>query len=320
VDKNLARLTSRNPITNPDGSTTDSLVNAGGIHVNDGSLVRIDSSHIDGNVAVVDNPQGQAGVINSALQLTISDIQMTNTSVNRNKAIARVKDIGDFGPFGGALQWCNLGTVTGLRAIENSTVVRSVAGDAGSGGAVFVGATMCNGFDPGPTTLTNSVIKNNVATAIAHGGRADIFGAGMITAASLTIDHVVVAGNRGFATGDDGGTVQGGGIWNGAFPLPFLDGLHSNLTLDHAVITRNSLRGGSGEILSGGGIFTRDPIQRSATVVAGNSPDQCSGCATVARSAGRLRARSNRPLRRDTQTLRASIIANGLANITRKGS
>ena len=65
VSDNVASLTSRNPITNPDGSTTDSLVNSGGIHVNDGSTVTIDSSHIDDNLAVVDNPQGQAAVINS---------------------------------------------------------------------------------------------------------------------------------------------------------------------------------------------------------------------------------------------------------------
>ena len=69
VSDNVASLTSRNPITNPDGSTTDSLVNSGGIHVNDGSTVMIDSSRIDDNVAAVDNPQGQAAVINSGLQL-----------------------------------------------------------------------------------------------------------------------------------------------------------------------------------------------------------------------------------------------------------
>src|SRR3954451_954797 len=34
VTDNLASLRSRNPVTNPDGSSTESLVNAGGIHVN----------------------------------------------------------------------------------------------------------------------------------------------------------------------------------------------------------------------------------------------------------------------------------------------
>ena len=75
---------------------------------------------------------------------------------------------------------------------------------------------MCNGFDPGRSTLTDSVIKNNVSTAIADGGRADVFGAGIITASSLTMREVLISHNRGTARGDDGGTVQGGGIWNGA--------------------------------------------------------------------------------------------------------
>ena len=61
---------------------------------------------------------------------------------------------------------------------------------------------MCNGFDPGPSTLTDSVIKNNVSTAIAQGGRADVFGAGIITASSLTMREVVISGNRGFAHGE----------------------------------------------------------------------------------------------------------------------
>ncbi len=281
VSGNASRLVSRNPVTNPDGTTTDSLVNAGGIHVNDGSTVTVRSSHIDGNTASVDNPQGQAAVINSGLQLTISDLTLRDSTVSHNRAIARVKDIGDFGPIGGALQWCNLGTLTRLRAVGNRTVVASVGGDAGSPAAVFAGATMCNGFDPGPSTLTDSVINDNRSTAIAHGGRADVVGAGIITGSSLTLRNVLVSGNRGYARGDHGGTVQGGGIWNGAFDLPFLEGLHSNLTLDHVRVTRNRLVGAAGDDVSGGGVYTRDPITRTDTVITSNHPDQCFGCSTV---------------------------------------
>ena len=314
VSVNVASLTSRNPVTNPDGSTTDSLVNSGGIHVSDGSNVTIASSRIDDNVATVDNPQGQAAVINSGLQLIVSDLKLSDSSVSGNKAIARVKDVGDFGPLGGALSWCNLGTLSGLRAVGNSTVVRSVAGDAGSPAAVFAGATMCNGFDPGPSTLTDSVIKNNVSTAIARGGRADVFGAGIITASSLTMRKVVVSGNRGFAHGEAGGTVQGGGIWNGAFGLPFLDGLHSNLTLDRVVVKRNSVAGSAGEVASGGGIYTRDPITRNATVIKRNNPDQCFGCSIAAAAAttgnGRTKF-STQPRRTTSDLLHHLAAANG---------
>ena len=304
VNHNAATLVSHNPITNADGSTTDSLVNAGGIHVNDGSNVTIESSRIDANLAKVDNPQGQAAVINSGLQLTFSDLRLSDSSVSGNRAIARVKDIGDQGPLGGALQWCNLGTLTGLRVVGNSTLVRSVGGDAGSPAAVFGGATMCNGFDPGPSTLSDSEIKDNTSTAIAKGGRADVFGAGIITASTLTIRKVEITGNHAFARGDDGGTVQGGGIWNGAFDLPFLAGLHSNLTLEQVRVTHNSVAGSTSEVASGGGIYTRDPISRNATVIKSNQPDQCFGCSTEAAAAtGNRGAKSATQPRRTTSNL-----------------
>ena len=246
VNGNVASLTSTFPTVNPDGSVTDQLSNSGGIHVNDGSNVTIRGSHIDRNAAIVDNPQGQGAVINAALQLTISDLKLSDTTVSGNRAVARIKDVGDVGPIGGILQWCNLGTLDGLRVVGNSTVVRSVDGDSGSSAAIFAGATMCNGFDPGASTLTNSLIKGNTSTAIGHGGRADVFGSGIIAGSTLTMRNVTVTDNRGYARGTAGGDVQGGGIWNGVFPLPFLDGLHSNLTLSHSRVTGNILSGGTG--------------------------------------------------------------------------
>ena len=145
------------------------------------------------------------------------------------------------------------------------------------------------------------MIKNNVSTAIAHGGRADVFGAGIITASSLTMRKVVISDNRGFARGDDGGTVQGGGIWNGAFDLPFLQGLHSNLSLDHVRrAPDNSVAGSAGEVASGGGIYTRDPITRAATIIKRNHPDQCFGCSTATAAKGRAGRRSAAQPRRTT--------------------
>ncbi len=305
VNDNVASLASTFPPVNPDGSVTDQLSNSGGIHVNDGSNVTIRGSHIDRNVASVDNPEGQGAVINAALQLTISDLKLSDTTVSGNRAVARVKDIGDVGPIGGILQWCNLGTLDGLRVVDNSTVVRSVDGDSGSSAAIFAGATMCNGFDPGPSTLTDSLVKGNTSTAIGHGGRADVFGSGIIVGSTLTMRNVTVTDNRGYARGTTGGDVQGGGIWNGVFPLPFLDGLHSNLTLSHSTVTGNVLRGGTGEVLAGGGIYTRDHITRAQTTVSGNRPDQCFGCSTATPMAATALSRSKAvvPRRSDTSTL-----------------
>jgi hypothetical protein len=314
VSGNTASLTSTNPVINPDGSTTDMLANSGGIHVDDGSTVAIDSSRIDDNAAVVDNPQGRAGVINAGLQLTISDLTMTNTSVSGNRAVARIHDVGDFGPMGSALQWCNLGTISGLRANGNATVITSLHGDASGAGAVFAGATLCNGFDPGPSTLSRSLIQNNTTTAIAPHGRADVLGAGINTASSLTMSGVLVSGNHGVAHGSRGGDVQGGGIWNGMFPLPFLDGLHSNLTLTRSLVVGNVVTGGPGEATTGGGIYTRDPIALSLTAVVGNRPDQCTGCssaAVVARAGGVVGTGVIASARRTTDPLLARLF--GLA-------
>ena len=112
--------------------------------------------------------------------------------------------------------------------------------------------------------------------------------------------EVLISHNRGTARGDDGGTVQGGGIWNGAFDLPFLQGLHSNLALDHVRVTRNTVAGSAGEIASGGGVYTRDPITRAATIIMGNHPDQCFGCSTATAAKGRVGRRSAAQPRRTT--------------------
>jgi len=216
-------------------------------------------------------------VVNAGLQLTITDLTMTNTSVSRNSAVARVKTVGDFGPMGGALQWCNLATVSGLRVGDNTTRVFAVDGDAGSAAAVFAGATMCNGFDPGPSTLSDSVINNNISTSISPHGRADVLGAGIDVGSSLTMRRVRVSGNFGVGVSRTG-DVQGGGIWNGVFPLPFLEGLHSNLRLDKVVVTGNRVSGGQP---TGGGIYTRDPIAFSSTQVRGNRPNDCTGCTSA---------------------------------------
>jgi hypothetical protein len=47
------------------------------------------------------------------------------------------------------------------------------------------------------------------------------------------------------------------------------------LTLDHALIVENRA---VGVTVQGGGLFTKYPVTRTASLIAGNAPDQCSGC------------------------------------------
>ncbi len=66
---------------------------------------------------------------------------------------------------------------------------------------------------------------------------------------------------------------RGGGIWNASFggPAP-------TLTLTSSAVVGNSLDAPAGFVLHGGGLFTRFPVTRTQTVIAGNRPDQCFGC------------------------------------------
>jgi hypothetical protein len=154
------------------------------------------------------------------------------------------------------------------------------------------------------STLRASVIRHNVATASSAHGRADVLGAGINVASSLLMRDTIVADNRAHADGLSGDT-QGGGIWNGMFPLPVFDDLHSNLHLNGVRVVHNRV---SGETPAGGGIYTRDPIHAIATIVRGNVPDQCVGCTPSKhqRSVGRDRPAPHRVF---TDRLRGFIVS-----------
>ncbi len=285
VSANKASLTSTNPVTNPDGSSTDMLVNSGGIHVSDEgdeSTVTIRSSHIDRNVAVVHNPQGSAGVQMSGMQLGYSRLRLVNSTVNNNRQRSLVKETVDW-PAGGATGWCAHGAIRGLSVTGNSTVITARHGLAVAMPAVQNFARECGNSKR--FTMSNSVISDNTTTARAPHGDVYVWGAGMYVNARLTMRHVAVTGNRGLGFGT-GGEVKGGGIWNGAFP--FLDDMNSELTLDHVRVTGNSVGGSPALTLAGGGIYTRDPITFHSSIVRHNRPDQCSGCTMATGTASTL--------------------------------
>jgi hypothetical protein len=50
------------------------------------------------------------------------------------------------------------------------------------------------------------------------------------------------------------------------------------LTLVDSVVAANRISASSGVTAEGGGLFTTFPVSLTRTVVAGNKPDQCSGC------------------------------------------
>jgi len=77
------------------------------------------------------------------------------------------------------------------------------------------------------------------------------------------------------ATGKTG-TVHGGGIYDSPGPNGGPEGGPLHLVGSH--ITHNTLRGGPGVTVSGGGVFAAYPVDLVASVIARNWPDQCVGC------------------------------------------
>ena len=112
-----------------------------------------------------------------------------------------------------------------------------------------------------------------------------------------------MSNNSGTASGP-GGTAAGGGIWNGVD----LSGPPVQLTLVRTAVTRNVVSAGPGITVQGGGLFTTLPVTLTSSVIAGNVPDQCSGCTSSAAPAG-LQARENNQAGRGAVTARPSVRA-----------
>jgi hypothetical protein len=149
-------------------------------------------------------------------------------------------------------------------------VQRAVNGQAGVNGAL---AILNFNNDARLVSVSDSVVAGNRALASTTTGDATVQGAGIFNDSLLALRRVVVRDNTGRADGPSG-RAEGGGIWN----ADELSGPPVELALDHVLITHNALTGSSGIAIHGGGLFTAFPVAQTATVIARNAPDQCSGC------------------------------------------
>jgi hypothetical protein len=119
-----------------------------------------------------------------------------------------------------------------------------------------------------PVTVRNSMVgRNSVAVASPSGVFA--FGCGIpMDGGDLTLERTIVVANSASAMG-------------AAAPLPFGDrsgNPSAALTLTDSVVTANRLSGSAGVLLNGGGVFIDSGFVRTRAVIAGNKPDNCSGC------------------------------------------
>jgi hypothetical protein len=249
--------------------------NSGGIHVGDGVPTTVDGTVIADNSVSADGPHAEADAIDAAMNVGDSPLNMRDSTISGNRLTGLLATNADSGSDGGAVEADGGGTISNTHITGNTVTVISpngVAGNAGAGLAAFNNEARL-------LTVSDSVISGNTAIARTSTGSATVTGVGILNESLLKLDRVVVSGNDGTAIGPSG-TVQGGGIWNSTdFSGPV------QLTLDNTAVTHNSLTGSPGVTLQGGGLFTTLPVTLHDSVISGNTPDQCFGCAGGAANA-----------------------------------
>jgi hypothetical protein len=273
ISNNSAQVTTAFP------NGVDTGANSGGVHVqgddncaspDEGCTVAtIRDSTIAGNSVTASNSIGDSiafcgGLCDDGV-LSLRDSILNNNHVTaiapKGSPGGASGDSGGFGA-GGPI------TATDVSLTGNTVAASTSTGDA---------ATSTAGGDTGnagvTSTVSNSVISGNRATSTSASGSVTVLGVGFGNfGAELTIRDTAITANTGAASGS-AGTAHGGGIWSDA-----TGGGPSSLTVVDSAITGNSLTGGSGIAIQGGGLFATGPFQLLNSVVAGNSPDQCFGC------------------------------------------
>jgi hypothetical protein len=260
----------------PNDVATGTAANSGGVHVlGDDSCAspgvcaigKIRDSTITGNRVTASNSLGDAvdfcGGICDDGQLTLSD-----SVVGNNHVTATV-------PSGSAACACADSAGIGTGGIESIAATHvtgnTVTASAPDGTASASSGGGSDGNDVS-NTISDSLFSGNQITATTTTGTATVQGAGFTNFAVLTIRGTTFSDNGGTATGPSG-TAHGGGLFNGAF-----FGGPGKLSLIDSAIVDNTLSGGPGITIQGGGLFTSSPVTLKNTVIANNVPDQCFGC------------------------------------------
>jgi hypothetical protein len=250
-------------VTAPNGVFT----RAGGID-NFGAATVADSV-VSGNSVDTSNVSGAeaaAGGIDSDGSLVLS-----NSTVDHNHVSASLSSAAD----GFVLTDAGGIEVDGVATMTNTSIVaNSASATAPAGTLVATGGGLLSDSVGGVTMRTSRIARNRIAATTAAGA-VFVQGGGVTNFGLMTLEKTLVIGNVGSATAASG-VVQGAGIWNSNFeggpPTT------PQLTLTDSAILANKLTASPGITPQGGGLFTTFPVMLTRTVIAGNQPDQCSGC------------------------------------------
>jgi hypothetical protein len=268
LNENVASLTSNLPYELPGGDTIDMNANGGAVHAGDGTSVAIDGVALRNNTVSVSDANGRPYAFDAALHPGSGPLAIRDSVIDGNSVVADVQSTDGVGPSGSAIDINGAATVADTRISRTTTVVTSHGGTAAGSGAVYAGDDESDAI-----VISNTQISGNTVTATSYGGDAEIIGAGLTNDGLLVLRNDLVAGNVGTANGSSG-FARGGGIWNGHL----FNGGAIQLTLDGTAVLRNTLAGGVGVQLQGGGLYTDLPVTTTNTQIARNTPDDCAGC------------------------------------------
>ena len=243
--------------------------NGGGIHVGDGSTVRIDNSVFRGNQAIAIDPNGEPVAFDAAVHPGDGNLVLRHSTISNNRVTALVASTADVGPSGSAVDLAGLATVVDTQITDNTYAGDERSGDAGATG----GGVYSLGAGSQPVVISDSVISNNTTIASSEGGDAYVLGAGILNDGRLVLTDDEIANNLGIVRGASGAG-HGGGIWSGSI---YNEG-PIELTLKGTSVTGNRLRGTAGITFAGGGLFTTFPVVLRHSKIVHNAPDDCVGC------------------------------------------
>ena len=271
VDKGALTIRGSSVTHNSATATTawpDSVMSAaigGAIHTKPGSTATISNTTISDNSVTQTNTGGSAnadsGALHTDVNITLNDDIFADNHV---RAVSLGSSSADTDGNSGVGELA--GTINNTRFIGNTVTVSSAHGPASAEGGSMI-------FGPG--SISNSVIHGNHASATSPRGTVYVIAGGIDAGGPpMTMRNTPVSGNTAKATGRSR-TALGGGIGDAAVPNNGPPG--GPLTLEGSKVTDNTVSGGAGITVRGGGVFANFKLTITNSPINANTPDQCAG-------------------------------------------
>jgi hypothetical protein len=248
--------------TPPLGDTASAAgVDAHGALAIEDSVVSRNSAELSTDDPTDEFPLGFAGGIGIGGEATITRTAVNDNSVNVSNVGGQALAVA-----GGILDEGSL--VLTHSAIERNRASATVPDSSHDTAVASAGGMEVNGA----AAIRDSRFVGNSVAASAPAGSASAVGGGISNFGQTTLERTLVTANTASASGA-AGFAHGAGILNDT-----LFGSTPSLTATDTVIAANRLLAGPGIAAQGGGLYTTFPVVLSRTMIAGNRPDQCSGC------------------------------------------